>query len=311
MLSRSRARSESLTALLFLAPSLAGFAVLSAVPILGSLVLSLTSWDGLRSFASFGGIRAFLDGQFIGADNYSAVAGSEEFRRVLGNTFYFIALYLPGILLLSLGAALVLNRKLPGATVFRVLFYIPVLTSWVAGSLVWKWVLSPEYGVVNGMLASLGLPGPGWLFDDRWAMPGIVLASLWKDVGFFGLILLGGLQGIDPSYYEAAELDGAGSLRRVLRITLPLLSPTIFFVVIIAVVNSIQLFPQVMVMMTSTGISEPRPSTQVLVERIYRYAFRYYKMGYAAAFSWILFAIVFALTAVQLRLQKIWVHYES
>jgi multiple sugar transport system permease protein len=306
-----RTRTEGLSAFLFLAPSLAGFLVLSLLPILGSLVLSLTSWDGLRSFASFGGIGAFLSDQFVGPSNYTDIAGSEEFRRVLLNTLYFIVLYLPCILLLSISAALVLNRRLPGATLFRVLFYIPVLTSWVAGALVWKWVLSPEYGVLNNILGIFHIPGPGWMFDDTWAMPGIVLASLWKDVGFFGLILLGGLQAISPTYYEAAELDGAGTWKRISRITLPLLSPTIFFVIIIAVINSIQLFPQVMVMTTTTGISEPRPSTQVLVERIYRYAFRYYKMGYAAAFSWILFAIVFALTAVQLRLQKVWVHYES
>lgn len=307
----ARRRSEGLAALAFLAPSLAGFLALSALPIAGSLLLSLTGWDGLKPLGSYGGAGAFLSSEFAGAGNYAAIAGSEEFRRVLGNTFYFIALYLPGILVLSVAAALVLNRKVPGATLFRVLFYVPVLTSWVAGSLVWKWLLSPDYGAVNNLVGLFGLEGPGWLFDDAWAMPGIVLASLWKDVGFFGLILLGGLQGIDPACYEAAQLDGAGPARRLVSVTLPLLTPTIFFVVVIAIVNSIQLFPQVMVMMTSTGIAEPRASTQVLVERIYRYAFRYYKMGYAAAFSWILFAIVFALTAAQMRLQKLWVHYEA
>jgi multiple sugar transport system permease protein len=311
MLHHKKERTESLTAFLFLLPSLAGFLVLSLVPVFGSMILSLTSWDGLRSFAHFGGGGAFFEDQFIGAANYAEILGSEEFHRVLLNTLYFIVLYLPGILLLSITAALILNRKLPGATLVRVLFYIPVLTSWVAGALVWKWVLSPEYGVLNNLLSLISIRGPGWLYDDAWAMPGIVLASLWKDIGFFGLIILGGLQGISPTYYEAAELDGAGSFQRLVRITIPLLSPTIFFVLIIAVINSIQLFPQVMVMTTTTGISEPRPSTQVLVERIYRYAFRYYKMGYAAAFSWILFVIVFVLTAIQMRLQKVWVHYES
>jgi len=306
-----RNKTEGSSAFLFLLPSLSGFLILSLVPVLGSLVLSLTSWDGLRSLSDFGGAGAFLQDQFVGGAHYAEILGSEEFHRVLRNTLYFILLYLPGILVLSITAALILNRKLPGATLFRVLFYIPVLTSWVAGALVWKWVLSPEYGVLNNLLALVHIQGPGWLFTDTWAMPGIVLASLWKDIGFFGLIILGGLQGISPTYYEAAELDGAGKLQQLYRITIPLLSPTIFFVLIIAVINSIQLFPQVMVMTTTTGISEPRPSTQVLVERIYRYAFRYYKMGYAAAFSWILFVIVFSLTAIQMRLQKVWVHYES
>ncbi|RCW60374.1 binding-protein-dependent transport system inner membrane component [Halanaerobium sp. ST460_2HS_T2] len=138
-------------------------------------------------------------------------------------------------------------------------------------------------------------------------MPGIVLASIWKDVGFFGLILFSGLRGISPTYYEAAKIDGANSWQRFKNITLPLISPTLLFVIIISLINSFQLFPQVMIM-TQGG---PNGATQVMVERIYKYAFQYYKMGYASAFSWLLFIIVFVVTLVQMKLQKRWVHYES
>jgi multiple sugar transport system permease protein len=191
-----------------------------------------------------------------------------------------------------------------------VLYYIPVLTSWVAGALIWRWFLSPEYGPLNALLGLIGVHGPGWLQDEHWAMPGIVLASIWKDMGFFGLIFLGGLQGINPSYYEAAQIDGAGGWTQFRRITLPLLSHVTFFVVVICVINSFQLFPQVMIM-TTGGDAGPHGATQVMVERIYKYAFRYYRMGYATAFSWLLFLIIFSFTWIQLRLQRKWVTYEA
>jgi len=200
-----------------------------------------------------------------------------------------------------------LNNKFKGIKIYRTLYYIPVITSWVAGSLIWKIVLNPQFGVLNNLLKFIGLQGPGWLYDQSWAMPGIVLASIWKDVGFFGLILFSGLRGISPTYYEAAEIDGANSWQRFKNITLPLISPTLLFVIIISLINSFQLFPQVMIM-TQGG---PNGATQVMVERIYKYAFQYYKMGYASAFSWLLFIIVFAVTLVQMKLQKRWVHYES
>jgi multiple sugar transport system permease protein len=182
-----------------------------------------------------------------------------------------------------------------------------VLTSWVAGALIWKWVLSPEYGVINNILSFIGIEGPGWLQDEKWAMPGIVLASVWKDIGFYGLILLGGLKNINPTYYEAADIDGANTWQKFKHITLPLLSPVTFFVIIICLIFSFQLFPQVMIM-TEGG---PYGSTQVLVERIYQYGFQYFKMGYASAYSWLLFIIIFVLTIIQFKLQRKWVHYDS
>jgi multiple sugar transport system permease protein len=280
----------------FLLPSLVGMLFFNIIPILSSFVISLTRWDVI------GGLPTF-----IGLENYRTLLQSEEFWRTLKNVLYFIVLYIPLILIASLMVASVLNTKYKGIKIYRTLFYIPVITSWVAGALIWEWVLNPQFGILNNILAYLGINGPGWLYDEYWAMPGIVIASVWKDMGFFGLILLAGLQGINKTYYEAAEIDGANWWQKFKKITVPLLSPTIFFVIIISIINSFQLFPQVMIM-TEGG---PHGSTQVMVERIYRYAFEYYKMGYATSFAWILFIIIFMATFLQFKIQKRWVTYDS
>lgn len=296
-------RMKWLTIILFLLPSCAGLIVFSIIPIIYSFVISLTDWNGLNAWSLAEGVPGF-----VGAANYGEVLGGEEFWRVLRNTLYFIVVYIPLILAASIFAAVLLNNTFRGMSMYRVMFFIPVLTSWVAGALIWKWLLSADYGPVNDFLSMVGIEGPAWLQDRVWAMPGIVMASVWKDMGFFALIILGGLQAINPTYYEAAQIDGAGFWRRFTRITLPLLTPVLFFVMIICIINSFQLFPQVMIMTTDAG---PYGSTQVMVERIYKYAFKYFKMGYASSFSWILFAIIFVCTVVQLRLQKKWVHYDA
>ncbi|HZG76753.1 MAG TPA: sugar ABC transporter permease [Paenibacillus sp.] len=295
--------NKRMTVALFLLPSVVGLFCFSLFPIGYSFVIGLTDWNGLNAWSFAEGVPGF-----VGFGNYALILGTEELWRVLRNTMYFIFLYIPLILACSVGVAVLMNGKHRGIGVYRVLYFIPVLTSWVAGALVWKWLLSKDYGPVNALLSYVGIEGPAWLQDATWAMPGIVLASLWKDMGFFGLILLGGLQGINPSYYEAAEIDGAGPVRRFANITLPLLSPILFFVLIMCIINSFQLFPQVMIMTQDAG---PYGSTQVMVERIYKYSFKYFQMGYAASFSWILFAIIFLFTFVQWKLQKKWVHYDG
>lgn len=283
-------------------PSFVGLIIFSLLPILISIVISLTNWNGLDELN-----WQTLSQSFVGIQNYIDILGSAEFWKVLGHTLYYIVLYIPLMLVTSLAVATILNKNMKGITVYRVLYYIPVLTSWVAASLIWKWILSPQYGILNQLLGIFGVTGPNWLTDKVWAMPAIVLASVWKDMGFFGLFLLSGLKAIDVSYYEAARVDGAGKIKQFFKITLPLLTPSLFFCIIMALINSFQLFPQVMIM-TEGG---PNGATQVMVERIYTYGFKYFKMGYAASYSWILFVIIFLLTALQMNLQKRWVHYES
>lgn len=188
-----------ITASPFLMPSLIGLLVFSLLPLLISAFISLTDWNGLDQLTAPG----FFQEHFIGLDNYKAILSSPEFWGVLWNTFRYIIMYIPLMLVASLGVAYLLSRQRPGVTAFRIIYYIPVLTSWVAASMIWKSMLSPEYGAVNNILAVFGIQGPGWLLDEAWAMSAIVLVSVWKDMGFFGLILLSGMVGINKSYYSA------------------------------------------------------------------------------------------------------------
>lgn len=287
----------------FLLPSLIGMLIFSLMPLVISLFISLTDWNGLDQLLAPG----MLQQHFVGLENFRTILTGSEFWQVLGNTLYYIVLYIPLMLISSLVVAQILSQAHRGVTAFRILYYIPVLTSWVAASLIWKTVLSPEYGALNNLLAMIGIDGPGWLLDEHWAMPAVVLVSVWKDMGFFGLILLSGMISIDRGYYEAAELDGAGPWKKFWKITLPLMSPSIFYVLIVSLINAFQLFPQIMIM-TDGG---PNGATQVMVERIYKYGFRYYRMGYASALSWILFVIIMICTVIQMKGQKRWVNYDA
>lgn len=300
---RKKQGSGLLVASPFLLPSLIGLMIFSFLPLIISGLISLTDWNGLDTLTD----PTFLAEHFIGFENYKTILSSPEFWRTLGNTAEYIVLYIPLMLAASLLVAYLLSRPNKGVGAFRVLYYIPVLTSWVAASLIWKSVLAPQYGALNGVLEIFGIEGPGWLLDENWAMPAIVLVSVWKDMGFFGLILLSGIVGINRAYYEAADIDGASGWTKFIRITLPLLTPSIFYVLIVSMINSFQLFPQIMIM-TGGG---PNGATQVMVERIYQYGFRYYRMGYAASFSWILFVIIMLFTLIQMKGQERWVHYDG
>ncbi len=295
-------------ALPFLLPSMVGFILFSILPMITQLFISVTDWDGLSELTLFSDFGGFMQQFFVGLQNYVEIFTSKELYQVLGNTLWFIVLYIPLMLVAAMAVALVLNSKMRGVGFLRVVYYIPVITSWVAGALIWKWALSPQYGIINSLLGLVGIDGPNWLQSSQWAIPAIVLASVWKDMGYFGLMLMAGLQGINRQYYEAAAIDGAGKVKQFFRITLPLLTPTLFFIMIISLISSFQLFPQIMIMTPDGG---PGGATMMLVERIYKYGFRYYEMGYASAYSWILFAILLVLTGIQMKLQKKWVNYDD
>lgn len=278
---------------LFLLPNLIGFILFTGIPIIYSFVLSFTEWNLITT------------PRFIGLANYKTLLKDEEFWLALKNTLRFIVGYLPLVMSISLGIALMLNKKIKMKTFFRGVYFLPVVTSWVAVSLIWKWLLNPVYGLVNYGLSLIGINGPAWLQDPKWAMAGIILTSVWKDIGFIMVLYLAGLQGISKSYYEAADIDGAGSFQKFWHITLPMLAPTTFFVFVISLINSFQVFDQILIM-TNGG---PVGATTVLVQQIYNNAFRYFKMGYAASISWVLFLLVFAVTYIQIKLQKRWVDY--
>lgn len=305
----SNGRTGWKKALPFLIPSLIGLFLFSFLPILISLLISITNWTGISRVSLTSGFFTFIKESFIGLKNFKSILFDDEVWKVISHNFYFIILYLPIMLILSLSEALIINSKFRASGTYRVIFYIPVLTSWVAGSLIFKWLLSPTYGPINNALLAIGLKGSLWLQSETMAMPSIALASIWKDLGFYAMIFLGGLKSINPSYYEAANIDGATAFQRFRKITLPMVSPITFYVVMLSLINAFQLFPQVMVM-TKNGDAGPNGATMVMVERIYKYAFRYGKMGYAAAFSWILFTIIFIFTFLQRKVEKKWVNYD-
>jgi multiple sugar transport system permease protein len=220
------------------------------------------------------------------------------------NTAYLALVYIPLVMLASLGLALLLNRQFPLRNLYRALYFTPVVTSIVAISLLWQWLLEPEFGLINYWLSLVGIRGPLWLASPEWAMPGIILMRVWWGAGFYMVILLAGLQAISPVFYEAAKIDGANGWQCFRFVTLPLLSPALFLVFVMATILTLQEFEQIY-MMTAGG---PADATNVMVLHIYRQAFRYFRMGDAAALSVFLFAILALLTYFQFRSSK-WVHY--
>jgi len=281
---------RALVLALFLGPSLVGVTLFVAGPIVASLGLAFTSWD-LLTPATFVGLR-----------NFERLSRDLEFWAALRHTVTFLGGYVPLVLVTGLAVAVALNGRIPLRGVFRAVYFLPVVTSWVAVALVWRWLLNPHFGLVNAWLAQVGIQGPAWLFDPNWAMASVILTSVWKDTGFVMVILLAGLQGIPRVYYEASSIDGATRWQQLWHVTVPLLAPAIFFALTITLINSFQVFDQVYVM-TGGG---PAGATTVLVERIVRQAFSYSRMGYASAMSWVLFALIFATTLVLSRMQRRW-----
>lgn len=273
---------------LFLGPSLIGLAVFTLLPIFASLGLSFTNWDLLRP------------PDFIGINNYRQMINDAEFWRTLRNTVTFLVGYVPLVLTAGLLIAVLLNANIPFRGVFRTMYFVPVVTSWVAVALVWKWLFNPAYGLINAGIGALGISGPAWLFDPNWAMVAVILTSVWKDTGFIMVIMLAGLQGIPREYYEAASIDGASRPQGLLHITIPLLAPTLIFCLSISLIGAFQVFDQVYVM-TEGG---PAGATMVLVERVVSNAFSYSRMGYASAMSWVLFLLIFAVTIFFYRLRR-------
>jgi multiple sugar transport system permease protein len=284
---------KALVVIVFLAPSLIALLAFSIGPMVGTLWVSVQEWNLIRP------------ARFIGLGNYRDLWHDDDFRRALRNTVYYLVGYLPLVIAGGLGLALLVNRGLRGVNLFRGIYFLPVVTSWVVVSLLWRWLLNPSDGVVNWLLGRVGIHGPGWWTDRNWAMPSVILASAWKDLGFVMVILLAGLQAIDPTLHEAATIDGAGAWRRLRSVTLPLLTPSLFFVVVISLINGFQVFEQVWVM-TDGG---PAGASTVVVEQIVKNTFQYGRAGYAAAQSVVLFVIILLVTAAQLRLQKRWVFY--
>ncbi len=279
---------------LFVTPALGLIGLFFAVPVAAGLLLSLTDFD-LYAIGAPGNAR------FLGLGNYVQVLSSPLFWKALGNSLYFVLAGGPLSVLVSLGAALLLNaRRVRWPGLFRSVFFAPVVTTLVAVAIVWRYLYHPRYGLLNYGLGALGLPAVDWLGDPRWAMPAIILLAVWKNFGYNMLIFIAGLEAIPQELYEAAHLDGAGAWRRFRHVTLPGLAPTFLFVGVITMLGHFQLFAEPYVM-TQGG---PLRSTTTLVLLMYEEGFRWWRMGMAAAIAFVLFVIMLLGTVLQMRLQR-------
>lgn len=285
--------SDTFWAFVLLLPNLLGFVIFIVFPVVASFFLSFSEWDLLSPM------------KFVGVNNYVNLVSDETFWKVLWNTFYFTLGTVPVGIALALLLAVALNKKIRGVKLFRAMYFLPVISSTVAVAIVWQWMYNPHFGLLNYILSLIGIDGPLWLSSTTWAMPAVIITSIWKGLGFNMLLFLAGLQGIDAQYYEAAKIDGANSVRQFVHITIPLLSPTTFFVTVMCIINSFQVFDQIHVM-TQGG---PARSTSVLVHYLYQNAFQYFKMGYASAIAYVLFIIVFVVTMLQFGKTKSWTMY--
>lgn len=288
---------ETLSGWLFILPSLAGFGVLTLLPILFSLVISFTDWNFL---AGLQGIR------FVGFANFVKMWSDRWFIDSLVNNLLYAGITVPVTIVLSLLTAIGMNKGVFFKTPIRLMIFMPYISSIVAISIIWGVLYHPSQGPINAFLSGLGVENvPKWLASSTWALPAIIIMGIWANIGYNMVIYLAGLQNIPKDFYEAAKIDGAGAISSFWHITVPSLSPTTFFVLITSIIHSFQVFAAIFIM-TQGG---PGTSTSVLTYYIYQAGFSFYDMGYASAMAWLLFLIIFAITAVQWLGQRRWVNY--
>lgn len=298
------AMKEELTGWLFAMPWIIGFLLFTAGPMVFSLYTSFCKYNIIAA------------PKWIGLQNYENLFLNDPFFfKALENTFWMVLVKVPLVIVFSIAIALLLNINIPGERAFRAIIYLPNVLSGVAAIFLWQWILSPK-GLFNSGLSLLGITGPGWFVDPAWTKPGIVVMGMWW-IGGNVLIFLAGLKGISKELLEAAEIDGAVGLARVWHVTLPLISPTIFFEVVTGIIGAFQIFTTALILSgTTSNLGGPGQSMLFYVLYLYNRAFGRVgqgglQMGYASAMAWILFVIILLITLGQLWLAKRWVHYES
>ncbi|HLZ59203.1 MAG TPA: sugar ABC transporter permease [Ktedonosporobacter sp.] len=291
---RKRRLIDTFWGYIFILPQVAGMVAFVLIPLVSVFYLSMVSWDGLG------------DIQFVGFQNFIDQFASEDLRIAFINTINYTLITVPGGIILALLTALALNR-VRGKAIYRVIYFMPVVTSTVAVSVIWLWLLNGDYGLINQILrAVFHVEGPNWLADEHWVIPSIAIVSIWGSLGINMVIFLAGLQSIPAAYIEAARIDGASRLQLFWRITLPLLSPTLFFVIVLSIISSFQVFDQTFIL-TGGG---PAKESYTIVYHIYTLGFRQFTFGPASAAAVILFALLLILTLLQFTLQRRWVTYE-
>lgn len=285
---------EEIQFFIFLAPWLVGFVVFTAFPLLFSIYISLNDYSLLTP------------PQFVGLKNYQTLFTDPLFAQSLQNTLVYAAATLALGTILSFLLALLLNQPLRAIPLFRTIFYLPSVTAGIATAILWAWIFNPQFGLLNVALSFVGIKGPEWLVSPQWAMPAIILMSLWG-VGGSMIIYLAGLQSIPEQLYEAASIDGANAWAKFWNVTVPMMSPVIFFNMVVGIIGTFQVFTNIMIM-TNGG---PANATLVYVLYLYRNAFEYFKMGYASSLAWVLFLIIMIVTIFQFWLARHWVYYEG
>ncbi len=295
---RYNSSDNLITVSLFLLPSLLGFVMFLLIPIISMICLAFTNYSGGTNFS------------FIGLDNFFRIFENSIFRKAMINTGFFTLITVVAELFLGFVFAILLNKKMIGRTFFRSVLFMPNILSNIAIALVFTLIFNASSGPVNGFLSSIGLPGLPWLTSPKTALLTIALVAVWQSFGYYMVLFLSGLQTISPEVYEASEIDGASPWQRLWLITVPLLSPTTFFCVIMAIINSFKVFDQIFAMTGGQLGGGPASSTTVLVFDIYQTAFTHLEMGYASAEALILFVIVLIITIIQYRGQNKWVTYE-
>jgi multiple sugar transport system permease protein len=289
-------RREARAGLAFIAPALGLIALFFVVPVVAGFVLAATDFD-------LYGIGDFSTARFVGLGNFAALLHDPVFWKALANTFYFVLVGGPLSVAVSLAAALLVNARLARFKgFFRTVYFAPVVTTMVAVAVVWRYLYHPRFGLLNQILASLGLPDVNWLGDPRWAMPAIILMAVWKNFGYNMIIFVAGLQGIPTTQYEAARVDGAGPWQQFRHITIPALRPMLTFVGIITMIGYFQIFTEPYVLTGGTG--GPLNATLSLVMYMYKQGFRWWNIGFAAAVALVLFLIILAGTLAQMRLKR-------
>ena len=285
---------KNLIAYSFILPNFLGFAIFTLIPMIFALALAFLNWDGSNPIT------------FAGLDNFKHLFQDTTFKISIINTIYYSIGTVPLTLAASLGIAILLNKKIFARNFFRTIFFFPYVASLIAVAVVWNMIFNPSMGIVNSFLTSIGVANPpGWTSSTTWAMPVIIFVSMWKNMGYYMVIYLAALQGIPSELYEAASLDGASAWQKFRNVTLPMLTPTTFFVSIMLTISCFKVFDFVY-MMTQGG---PGRSTMVLVYHIYNTAFKEFSYGYSSAMSMVLFVIVLAITIFQFRAEKKWVSY--
>lgn len=289
-----RLRAEAFHAYVFMSPAILGLLLFTLGPVIASLFLSFTEYN------------LITDPVWIGLENYVDMFSEELFWQSLRVSAIYSVVSVPLGLVLALGLAVLLNHKMRGITFFRSVYYLPTVISGVGVAMLWRWLFNAEFGIINIVLGYVGIEGPAWLVDQNWALPALIITSLWG-IGGTTLIFLAGLQGIPQELYEAAEIDGAGRWQQFRSVTIPLISHVTFFNLVLGIIGALQVFTDAFVI-TRGG---PNHATLFLSVYLYQHGFLYLNMGYAAAIAWFMFIIVLVLTLMVFRSSPLWVYYES